>query len=237
MVRSSPARADYHTSGWRSFRGPRFWLVPPGFFAIVAVLEATHAWIGGEPVIGLTLQEQPLSGPALVARTMPSWLFVGLLAPFVILLARRYPLSGAGWNRSVAVHLGGAVLFAAVFLLGASFLRFHLFLAGQRGLTWGFTGLRYYAVYFNTFFFNYWALVAVHSAFRSQERHREAVVLEKQLAEARLRTLQAQLRRRRTTLRDAGIRSCRQQHDPATLTRTEQAHAAGIDPWVMSVAV
>jgi len=197
MVRN-PTRAETRTPGWRSLRGPWLWLLPPGFFVIVAVLEATHAWIGyrlaGEPVIGLTLHGQPLTWPALVARTLPSWLIVGSLAPFVILLARRYPLSDAGWRRSVAVHLGGAVAFAAVFLLGASFFRYRLFLAGQPGVTWQFTALRYYAVYFNTFFFIYWALVAVHSAFRSQIRHREALVLENQLAEARLRTLQAQLR-------------------------------------------
>jgi signal transduction histidine kinase len=197
MVRN-PTRAETRTPGWRSLRGPWLWLMPPAFFVIVAVLEATHGWIGyrlaGEPVIGLTLQGQPLTWPALVARTLPSWLLVGVLAPFVILLARGFPLAGPRWKRNVAVQLAGAVTFAAVFLMGASFFRYHLFLAGQTGLTWRFTLLRYYAVYFNTFFFIYWSLVAVHSAFSNQARHHDALVLEKQLAEARLRTLQAQLR-------------------------------------------
>jgi signal transduction histidine kinase len=187
-----------HTPAWWSFRGPWLWLVPLCFFALVAILEATHAWIGyrlaGEPVIGFTLNGRPMSWLALVARSLPSWLLVGVLAPLVILLVRRFPLAASNWRRSVPVHLGGALLFAAVFLLAASYVRYHLFLQEQPGVTWRLAATRYYAVYFNTFFFNYWALVAVYSAFRSQERHREILLLEKQLAEARLHTLQAQLR-------------------------------------------
>jgi signal transduction histidine kinase len=197
MVRK-PSRTDASAPAWRSFRGPWLWFLPIGFFACVAVLEATHAWIGyrlaGEPVIGFTLNGRPMSWPSILARSLPSWLILGVLAPLVIMLARHFPLSTANWRRSVPIHLGSAFLFAAAFLVTAAFVRYQLFLEGQPGVTWRLTATRYYAVYFNTFFLNYWALVAVYSAFRSQERHREVLTLEKQLAEARLLTLQAQLR-------------------------------------------
>jgi len=197
MVRH-PTRADARTPNWRNLRGTWLWLGPPAFFALVSILEASHAWIGyrlaGEPVIGFTLRGQQMSWSALVARSMPSWLVLGALTPFVILGARRFPLAAANWKRNVPIHFATALVFAAVFLLVASSLRYNLFIKGQPDVTWRLLALRYYTVYFNTFFLNYWALVAVYSAFRNQRRHNEALALEKQLADSRLQTLQAQLR-------------------------------------------
>jgi sensor histidine kinase YesM len=96
--------------------------------------------------------------------------------------------------RSIGVHTVSAVVFAATFLCAASYLRYRLFLEARPDLTWRLTALRYYSVYFNTFFLNYWAIVAVYSAFLRQERRRETLMLEKQLTNARLAALQAQIR-------------------------------------------
>lgn len=179
-------------------RGHGLWLLPLAFFLVVGALEATHAWIGyhlgGGPVIGLTLRGQPMTWSDFMARTAPSWLLVGLLTPFAMRVLRRFPLEGKDARRNVFVHLAGATAFAAVFLTGAAAFRYHLFLKHEIATTYGGLLIRYYAVYFNTFFMVYWALVAVYTAFRYHARNRDAVILERDLAEARLQSLQGQVR-------------------------------------------
>ena len=195
---SDGARSAKGTSPWYALRGPWLWIVPLAFFAFVAVLEATHGWIGyqfaNQPAIGLTLRGQPLGWSELLARTLPSWLVIGLLAPLVVLAARRFPLAAPHWRHNLVLHLIGAVAFAVLFILTAATLRYRLFLHTETDATWIATVLRYYTVYFNTFFLNYWALVAIHSALAYHQRNQEVLRLEKQLTQARLAALQAQVR-------------------------------------------
>jgi signal transduction histidine kinase len=185
-------------SPWYALRGPWLWIVPLAFFIAVAFLEATHGWIGyqlaDQPAIGLTLRGQPLAWTDLLARTLPSWMVIGLIAPLVILAARRFPLAAPHWRRNLGLHLVGAVGFAILFVIAAATLRYRLFLHTETDVNWAGTVLRYYTVYFNTFFLNYWALVAVHSALAHHQRNQEVLRLEAQLTEARLAALQAQVR-------------------------------------------
>lgn len=197
-IPSSSAQRGIGENRWYLLRGPWLWVVPVTFFTLVAVLEATHARIGyhfaDQPAIGLTLRGQPLAWTDFLARTLPSWLVFGLLAPFAILAARRFPLTGTRWRTNFGIHVASATIFAIVFIVAAAVLRHRIFLHSEIGVSLTATILRYYAVYFNTFFFNYWALVAVHSALRYHQRHREALALESQLTQARLAALQAQVR-------------------------------------------
>jgi LytS/YehU family sensor histidine kinase len=92
------------------------------------------------------------------------------------------------------LHLVGAVGFAILFVIAAATLRYRLFLHTETDVNWAGTVLRYYTVYFNTFFLNYWALVAFHSALAHHQRNQEVLRLEAQITEARLAALQAQVR-------------------------------------------
>jgi sensor histidine kinase YesM len=179
-------------------RGARLWLAALGFFLVVGALDATHGFIGyrlgGGPVLGLTVRGQPMGWFDFFARSGLSWLVVGFLTPLAIALLRRFPLDGVAWRRNLALHFIGAVAFSLAFISLAAMFRYHLFLKHEIATTYLALLIRYYAVYFNTFFLVYWALAAAWTASRYHARHRDALVLERDLAEARLQSLQAQLR-------------------------------------------
>jgi signal transduction histidine kinase len=179
-------------------QGPKLWFLTLGFFLAVGALEATHGWIGyrlgGGPVLGLTVRGQPMGWFGFFARTTPSWLTVGFLATIAITLLRRFPLDGERRRRNLFMHFASATAFGFAFIAVAAAFRYHLFLKHEIATTYLALLIRYYAVYFNTFFLVYWALAAVWTASRYQARHRDALVLERDLAEARLQSLQAQLR-------------------------------------------
>lgn len=170
-------------------------------FAVAGLLESVHGYIGytlsGRPAFGYTLRGQPLSFAGILARALPSWIILGVLAAIALRLARRRPLFSADWKRSLLFHLPLAVLFASAFLLAAAGLRHFLFLRSEVGVGFGTTLLRYYAVYFNSQFILYWGTVGVYSALLYQQDLRERALAEERLqrglTEARLRALQQQL--------------------------------------------
>jgi two-component sensor histidine kinase len=180
---------------------PAPWVAALVLFALAGVLESLHAFIGyslsGRPEFGYTLRGQPMSFFGILARALPSWIMLGLCAGAALRITKSRPLFWADWKRSLLFHLPLAVVFSAVFLLTAAFLRHFLFVGPEVGLSFGTSLLRYYTVYFNTFFLFYWGIIGVYSAFLYyrdvRERELVAEKLRRGLADARLRVLQQQL--------------------------------------------
>lgn len=182
-------------------RRPAPWLTALLLCALAGLLEAVHGYIGyslsGRPEWGYTLRGQPLSFLDFLARTTPSWLVLGACAAMALRVTERRPLFSADWKRSVGVHLPLAFLFSAVFLLTAALLRHFLFIGPEVGISFTTSLLRYYTVYFNTYFLFYWGIIGVYSAFvyyrDLRERELLAEKLRRGLTDARLRVLQQQL--------------------------------------------
>lgn len=170
-------------------------------FTVAGLLESVHGYIGyelsGRPEIGFTLHGQPLTLLDFMARTLPSWMVLGVLAGLTLHVAERRPMFSTGWKRSLLFHLPLAILFAASFLFIAGALRHFLFVGPEADVSFGTTLLRYYTLYFNTFFLWYWGIVGVYSGLlhyrHLKERDVQAEKLQRKLTEARLRALQQQL--------------------------------------------
>jgi two-component system LytT family sensor kinase len=170
-------------------------------FTAAGVLESIHGYIGyqlaGQPAIGYTLRGQPLTLVAIMMRSMPSWIVLGLLAGLALRLSERRPMFSTSWKRALLFHLPMALLFSASFIVMAATLRHFMFVGPESGVGFSTTLLRYYMVYFNTFFLFYWGTVGLYSAFlhyrEVRERDLEAEKLQRKLTEARLQALQHQL--------------------------------------------
>lgn len=121
------------------------------------------------------------------------WLIYGLLSPFVLLLARRYPLTRDTLARRLPIHLTASIGLCAAWALAGWVLSFALFRSGPYGgslLDWFLTSLPFgVAVYFAVLGVEH-ALFYVVAA-RDRETH--AARLETQLAEARMGALRMQL--------------------------------------------
>lgn len=121
------------------------------------------------------------------------WLIYGLLTPFVLILARRYPLSRDTLARRLPVHLVASIGLCAAWALLGWLLSYALFRTGPYGgslLDWFLTSLPFgVAVYFAVLGVEhalYWFVTA-------QERETHAARLEAQLTEARMGALRMQL--------------------------------------------
>jgi LytS/YehU family sensor histidine kinase len=129
-----------------------------------------------------------------VAYWVP-WL---LLAPVLLALARRYPLTAERWRRNVPLLVAAGFAFAVVEAAGSALterLAFDRLLSGT-GRTLGPVGPTI-AVYTVIALWKYWVFVAIANGFaaarRSRERTLHAARLESQLVTARLQALEARL--------------------------------------------
>ena len=125
---------------------------------------------------------------------LPAWSALVVLVPAVAWLARRFPLVGPTWRRSLLVHFAGGMALATAHLALDT-----LIVSAWRGerlpvLAWTAYLLSWYAL---RDVFLYWALVALlqvvwHQKSMREQELREAT-LRADLADARLAALQAQL--------------------------------------------
>lgn len=127
------------------------------------------------------------------------WIPWLLLAPVLMVLARRFPFTPDEWRHSALVHFGTGLLVALV-EGGASAL-------AERGavLAWGEPAMAKrlpplagtWAVYTVVAMWKYWAFLGIWSAFaatrRSRARELDAARLESQLTAARLQALHSRL--------------------------------------------
>jgi two-component system, LytTR family, sensor kinase len=166
---------------------PRTWLIISSAWLAPALLAVMKEYVravagGGEtPDIRLLVFEGG------------DWLIYGLLTPFVLLLARRYPLTRETLARRLPIHLTASIGLCAAWALTGWLLSLALLGGGPYGgslLDWFLTSLPFgVAVYF--------ALLGVeHALFyfvAASERETHAARLTAQLAEARLGALRMQL--------------------------------------------
>ena len=166
---------------------PRTWLIISSAWLAPALLAVMKEYV--RALVG--------SGEAPDTRLLlfegGDWLIYGLLTPFVLLLARRYPLTRETLARRLPIHLTASIGLCAAWALAGWLLSFALFSAGPYGgtlLDWFLTSLPFgVAVYF--------AVLGVdHALFyfvAARERETHAARLEAQLAEARMGALRMQL--------------------------------------------
>lgn len=194
---SAPAESRHgQTWSWA-----RIWAVSLAAAICVGLLEATHGYIGfrlaGQPAGGFTMPETTATWLNLASRALPSWIWMGLIAPGAVWMARRLPLQPGMPLRNIAIHFAGAFLYTWLFVLGAATFRYSLFVHQISDAGYWTVVLRYYAIFYNLTFFYYWTLVAVYSALRyyreARDREVEKQRLEAIASEARLEALRRQL--------------------------------------------
>jgi hypothetical protein len=164
-----------------------------------AVVLTVAVWLGvvsvflTQRMIAPLLGGRPWAAPALVELFY--WIPWLLLAPLLLWLARRFPLTPEEWRRNVPIQLVLGLGFAAIEAAGSA-------AAEMVALRWvlGATPDRpgsTLAVYTVIALWKYWVFLGiangVSAARRSRERATHAAQLESQLTTARLQALEARL--------------------------------------------
>jgi two-component system, LytTR family, sensor kinase len=147
---------------------------------------------------------QHLSLSKAAAITMPSWFVLAALVPFVIAVARRFPLENLHRPTALLTHAGAAVAYSVMNLLLAGWLSDFVF--SDLGLRYGFLPnfWRLLAQYFTMVLVQYFGVVGIYYAFVYSRRYRDqaraaaelqvrASQLEASLSRANLEALRMQL--------------------------------------------
>jgi sensor histidine kinase YesM len=147
---------------------------------------------------------RPLSWTRSVAVTMPSWFVLAALVPFVVAVARRFPLETLTRPTTVLAHVLAAIAYSVLNLMLAGWLSDFVF--SDLGMRYGFiTNLwRLLAQYFTMVLVQYFSVVGIYYAFIYNRRYREkeraaaeltvkASLLEASLSRANLEALRMQL--------------------------------------------
>lgn len=171
----------------------------------IALVAATLIGLGEAAQVhfGTITAERPIAWGRSMAATMPSWYVVAALIPFVLFIARRYPLETLKTPRSIAVHMLAAIVFALVFLVVTSWISDYL-LYEKESPPFSKNLLRLFSYYFVGMIVHYWGIVGVYFAIVYSKRYREkeraaaelalkASRLEASLTRANLEALRMQL--------------------------------------------
>jgi two-component system LytT family sensor kinase len=161
------------------------------FWTLIGLSFASHFYLSSYKA------GRPVSWGQAVSWSLGDWYVWALVSLPIIRLARRFPLDGTRWKRSIALHLLASACFSLLYMV----LRALLGQAQSRlgGLPVSFAEA-FSPLLVKTFHFNlliYWVVVSVSHAFdyyqQAREREVRAAELEKNLAQARLLALQMQL--------------------------------------------
>jgi two-component sensor histidine kinase len=172
-------------------RLPRFLLVFAVWLGVVSVFMLQR-------LVGEAFRDGPIPTGGLVLEVV-YWIPWLLLAPVLILLARRFPITHQSWRRNIPVHLVAGLAFALVEAIASALAeRGALALIGMPGGPRRLMPLgAAWAVYTVVAMWKYWAFLGIWSAFaaarRSRDRELEAAKLESQLTAARLQALHNRL--------------------------------------------
>lgn len=167
-----------------------FWLSYAGSWIAIG------AWLGLNVVIGHRNSGQPIAAWKPLTWEMSSAAMMGVLAVLVYFYERRWPLSGPGWPGRVPVHVPAAIFFSALHTLG---------MVGLRKIVYAVAGATYdfgdpwlgFAYELQKDLISYAVIVTVCVAIRAvrarRERELAVIRLERDLSEARLAQLTAQI--------------------------------------------
>lgn len=160
------------------------WTVVALSFAAQFFISSSHAGI-------------PISWRQALGGALGDWYVVALLSAPVVLLAHRFGFTREHWRTSLIVHLAGAAVFSAAFMVLRTLVAQWQGWAAARAVPFSDA---FHPLLVKTWHFNlliYGVLVAGTQAIgfyrQAQERQVRSLELEKRLAEARLTALQMQL--------------------------------------------
>jgi two-component system, LytTR family, sensor kinase len=173
-----------------------------GAAALVALLEATQAWLGHRhgyvPGAAFTaVRGSTMSWFDLFERQLASWWIFTCLALLVGLFTQLLPVRPERWLRTLAPHVVGSLVFAVLLTWATTMYRYYIFLRGDSTATFLQILANRASLYFAINWLYYWAIVAVTSAFMYYAMYRQRALnvarLDLELSEAQLRSLQAQM--------------------------------------------
>jgi signal transduction histidine kinase len=128
------------------------------------------------------------------------WYAWALLAPLILMVARRFPLEKGVWLRSLPVHILALVVLTVAHIGLFEWVRMslsHIMWTPVKPISWWSKVGETILANFDFEMIAYWAIVGAYSAVRyhgeAQERALKASRLDAQLAEAQLQALQRQL--------------------------------------------
>lgn len=118
----------------------------------------------------------------------------GVLTPLALWLARRYPIEGGNWRRTVLLHVAASLLFTTVQLSVEALIAW--FGASDESSLWAMVR-HYLTEHTQIGLMSYWVVIGAAQFYRIHEQGRErelrAAQLEARLAAARMENLRAQL--------------------------------------------
>ena len=167
-----------------------FWLGYAAFWV------GLGTWLGINVVIGHRNSGQPIEAWEPLTWELSSTLTLAVLAALVYRYERRFPLSGPGWTGRLPRHVPAAIVFSAVHTLG---------MVGIRKIVYTFAGARYdfgdlwlgFAYELQKDLITYAIIVlgciAIRAVRARRERELALIRLERDLSEARLAQLTAQI--------------------------------------------
>lgn len=164
---------------WRAWTR---WLVIWLLWTALALFLATQA------ALIFRYRQQPVPWGLVIKLSLSEWYIWAAFTPFILWLARKFPLEHGRWLRSLLVHLPASVIFTLLKIAVENEI--------QRRLL-GLQGPINSAGKLHIAFLTYWAIVGVALAYGYYRRYREhelaSARLERQLAQAQVQALQMQL--------------------------------------------
>lgn len=170
----------------------------------LGLMEASQAYFMS-PAAG-----RPLTWSRSVTATMPSWFVMAALVPFVIAIARRFPLESLRRPAALAAHFGASLIYAVISIGLTSWISDFVLDDTANSFMTNLSGLL--ARYFTMVVVQYWGTVGVYYAYVYNRRWRE-----KERAAAELAVRASQLE---ASLSRANLEALRMQLNPHFLFNT-----------------
>ena len=157
---------------------------------------ALGLWEALNVIIGRRNSGDPIDAWEPLTWELSSTAMMGVLALAVYQFERRLPLSGPGWLRRLPLHIPAAILFSAIHTLGMVAIRKAVYVFAGRYYDFGDPWLGF-AYELQKDLISYSIIVIACIALRVQRQRRErelaVIKLERDLSEARLAQLTAQI--------------------------------------------